>query len=126
MENNQGEHHNHKGSDMQVCNSWMCGGMQSCGCDHGFNGHGHLLKRLFKLIVVIFVVCMAFKLGELKGMLESRMDFGGYRHGSMMMYGNDYYDGYGQQMMYGTDYGAPDTTPATPTPTTVAPKTSAK
>ena len=114
MENNQGEHQ--KGSDTKVCNSWMCGGAKACGCMGGFDGHGHLLRSLIKLIIVVFIFCFAFKMGELKGMLESRGNDFGYRtQRGGMMYNNDnsgYYGG-GMGMDDGSGMNA-QTTPAVP------------
>jgi hypothetical protein len=95
----------------------VCGmnGCTGCGCGHH---HMHIMKWIVKIAVVALIFSFAFKMGELKGMLESRgYDNSGYghRYGGGMMYG-----------AYGTDYGpgfesgvaVPNTTmpavPATP------------
>ncbi len=64
------------------CGMCSCGG--NCGCGHH---HKHMMKWLIKIALLVIVFCFAFKMGELKGMLEAR-GFGGYRYGPAMMYGN--------------------------------------
>ncbi len=79
-----------------VCN------MECGGCGHGCNkNHLHVLKWVIKITILVIVFCFAFKIGELKGMLESR-GYGDFRNhpGSKMMYSGGTYDmGYGQGMM---------------------------
>jgi len=80
------------GSDKGVCMPGMHGcGQMSCGCGHH---HRHALKWLIKIAVLVIVFSFAFKMGELKGMLQGR-GFYGYGHNSGMMYGNDYYQSQG-------------------------------
>ncbi len=66
----------------------MCaaGGCGMCGCGHS---HKHLIKVLIKIAIVAAIFCFAFKMGELKGMLESRGgNFGGHGYYGDMMYGS--------------------------------------
>ena len=109
MENNQnnqqqGENHNHKMGGM------MCkGGMCNCG-----NSHMYLLKWLLKVVLLVIVFCFAYKMGELKGMLESRGDYGmmGMHRGGMMY--NDSGYGMGGGMMDDSGTTTSPAVPATP------------
>lgn len=75
MENKEGN----KGCGMGSCSG--------CGCGHH---HMRIMRSLIKVALAVIIFSFAFKMGELKGMLESRGYEGGYyRGGGMMLYGND-------------------------------------
>jgi hypothetical protein len=56
------------------------GGSCKCGVHHGY-----VLRKLLRLAVLVIVFCLAFKMGEMKGMLEANGFYGGARHGGTMM-----------------------------------------
>lgn len=73
-------------------------GVNCPSCGHGCAGnHLHTMKWVIKITVLVIIFCFAFKLGELKGMLESR-GYGEYRNntGAKMMY-----NGYGAEFQPG-------------------------
>ncbi len=75
---------------------------------HHMHGSKSLIVWLIKIAVLVLVFSFAFKMGELKGMLEAG---GGYHHHG--------WGGNGGDMMYDQSYwdGAPDSTaPAAPSP----------
>ncbi len=100
----------------------VCGGEQMCGgCNHGcHHGHKHMMKWAVKIALLAVVFLFAFKMGELKGMLESRGESFGHRYyggGMMGVYPAD-----GGYATYGNDVGAPDVGPAVPQAATPTPK----
>ncbi len=71
----------------EMCGGGMCGHGGACG-HGGMCGHGHhIMKWLFKLIVIMLVFCLGFEMGELKGMLRSSEMHHGFYGASPMMYG---------------------------------------
>jgi hypothetical protein len=101
--------HNHSEKNVCLASGPSCA--HGCGCgNEGFgHGHHHMLKMLIKIAVLIVVFLFAFKMGELKGMLES---------GHRGMFERRVYS----PMMYGTDvggeYGPGVTQPETSAPVT--------
>lgn len=96
-----------------VCKLEMGGHDEKGGCGHH---HKHMMKWLIKIIVLVVLLCGAFQMGELKGMLRgqyghmNRGFYGGY--GGGMMYNNAWGD---IQPLYGTDGAGPaSTNPVTP------------
>ncbi len=77
------------------CRCMVCT-CRGCGCRH-WGGRFSLLRVLIGIIILIFVFCAGFALGDLKGSLQ------GYgRHSGYRMMGTPYYMNYpGQGMMRG-------------------------
>jgi hypothetical protein len=93
-----------KDGSCEGCAVGMCGGR--CGCGH----HHNPIKLLVKVILLIFVTCIAFKMGEVKGLLENAHMYREY--GGMM---SERGSGWNiQPMMGGT---VSNTTPTTTTTT---------
>ncbi len=97
----------------------MCGmsGCSGCGCGHH---HMHIMKWLIKIVVLVLIFSFAFKMGELKGMLESRGYDSYNRHfgGGMMYgaYGTDYGPGFESGVVVPNGGTTAPSTPATPAP----------
>lgn len=100
----------------------MSGGQMNTTCNHGcHHDHKHMMKWAIRIALLAVVFLFAFKMGELKGMLESHGEYYGHRYyggGMMGVYPAD-----GGYTTYGNDVGAPDVGQAIPpTATTPAPK----
>ena len=89
MENNKCSGKDDCGCGCSKMGAGMCGGKSACGCGHD---HAHVMKWLVKIALLVIVFSFAFKMGELKGMLENR---------GFMMRG---YQPVGMMYRYGTDY----------------------
>ncbi len=68
-------------TEKHTCGMGGCGG--TCGCGHH---HMHILKWILKIAVLVIIFSFAFRMGELRGMLESH-GYGNFGHGGMMYYG---------------------------------------
>ena len=77
-----------------ACGNGTCSGGKCCAGMHGSMCHGHLLKKIVTIVVMIFIFWLGLQLGELRTLTRmeqsrSHMMMMGSRDGMMGGMGND-------------------------------------